>query len=173
MLKTKYITISSGVAPADPLDPQPGENRDHGKKFLLTEMSALRAEKWAMRLTLALTRAGFDVPEGATSWASILAFGIMKGIGSLAWTDAEPLLDEMMACIQIVEDTIGPRTPTEFDIEEVSTRLLLRSEVFELHSNFSPAAIVSQLAATVLMGQQNSPSTQISHPLSEPLSQDG
>lgn len=166
MRKTKTVNITDGTPPADPENPQNGENRDHGKRFLITEMSAAAAEKWAMRLTLAMTKAGLDVPEGATNWGAILAYGIMKGIGSLSWGDAQPLLDEMFACVQIVEDKIT-RPPTEDDIEEVETRLRLRSEVFELHSGFSPAAILSQLAATILMGRIASPNTSMSHPLSE------
>ena len=166
MRKTKEVVISSGTAPVDPVKPKSGENRDFGKKFLLTEMSADQAEKWAMRLTLAMTRAGMDVPEGATTWGAILAYGIMKGIGSVSWSDAEPLLDEMWACVQIVEPALV-RKPTPDDVEEVSTRLLLRQEVFDLHAGFfTLGVILRQLAAEILMDRLSS-NTPMSHPLSE------
>lgn len=168
--KTKSVTINWGVAPADPENPKIGENRDFGKTFLITEMSAAAAEKWAMRLTLAMTKAGLEVPDGATNWGAVVAYGIMKGIGQLSWADAEPLLDEMFACIQIVEDKIT-RPPTEWDIEETQTRLHLRAEVFELHSGFTPAEVLSILALEVLRRSEISSTTPTSHPLSEPSSE--
>jgi hypothetical protein len=170
MRKTKTVQIDWGKPCADPENPKPGENRDHGKKFLITEMGAEPAEYWAMRLALAMTKSGIDVPEGATNWGAILAYGIMKGIGSLPWNEARPLLDEMWSCIQIVEPLIT-RPPTEDDIEEVQTRLVLRQEVFELHAGFSVAEILSLLALEVLRRQEISQNTPTSHPLSESLSQ--
>jgi len=169
MRKTKEVLIDSGTACADRDNPQPGENRDFGKKFLITEMPAHRAEKWAMRLTLAMTKAGIDIPPGSTSWGAILAYGVMKGIGLISWAEAEPLLDEMFGCVSIIEE-LAVRPPTEWDIDEVQTRLRLRSEVFELHSGFSPAAIAFQLAATLRREQANLQTTPTSHPLSEPPS---
>jgi len=174
MRRTKEITISWGAPPADPEHPKTGENRDHGKRFLLTEMSAFAAERWAMRLTLAMTKCGLDVPEGATNWGAILAYGVMKGIGSLPWNEAEPLLDEMLSCVRVIEDRIPEgRPPTEDDIEEVQTRLLLRQEVFELHCGFSVAEILSLLALEVLRRQEVSSNTPTSHPLSESSFQEG
>ena len=49
---TKSLTISA-------------EGRDKGKTFLLTEMSAVRAEKWAARAVLALLKSGVELPEDA------------------------------------------------------------------------------------------------------------
>lgn len=172
MRKTKTVQIDWGKPPIDPENPLPGENRDHGKKFLITEMSAAAAERWAMRLTLAMTKSGLEVPEGATNWGAILAYGIMKGIGSLPWAEAAPLLDEMFACIQIIEPLVT-RSPTEDDIEEVQTRIMLRSEVFELHAGFSVADVLSLLALEVLRRQELSSNTPTSHPLSGSPSQEG
>lgn len=168
--KIKDVHIDWGKPPADPENPQTGENRDHGKTFRITEMSAAAAERWAARLTLAMTKSGLDVPEGATNWGAILAYGIMRGIGSLPWSEAAPLLDEMFACIQIVEPLIV-RSPTEDDIEEVQTRLRLRQEVFELHAGFSVAEVLSLLALEVLRRQEALSNTPTSHPLSESSSQ--
>ena len=41
--KTKIVTIAA-------------EGRDYGKSYLLTEMPALKAEKWATRAMMALIR---------------------------------------------------------------------------------------------------------------------
>ena len=63
---------------------------------------------------------------------------------SMKWEDAEPLLDEMLGCIQIIPDP--KKNPTflrkleEVDIEEVKTLFDLRLEVFALHTGFLSAA---------------------------------
>jgi hypothetical protein len=130
-------------------------NRDNGKRFLLTEMPADQAERWATRLYLAMSRSGLDLPDGMTDWGAILAYGALRGLGSIQWQDAEPLLSEMWGCVQIVETAVT-RPPTADDIEEVSTRYRLRSEVIELHTGFSPAAMLSALAAEVMKGRNSS-----------------
>jgi hypothetical protein len=128
--------------------------RDNGKRFLLTEMPADQAERWATRLYLAMSRSGLDLPDGMTDWGAILAYGALRGLGSIQWSDAEPLLAEMWGCVQIVEPMIT-RHPTADDIEEVTTRYRLRSEVIELHTGFSPAAMLSALAAEVVRGRSS------------------
>lgn len=143
-------------------------SRDNGKTFLLTEMPADQAERWANRLCLAMTRAGLEIPDGWTDWGAIIAYGAMRGLGKIEWADAEPLLAEMFSCIQIVEPAIT-RVPTPDDIEEMSTRYMLRTEVVELHSGFSVAAILSQVAA-VITEQRNSLNTQTSASQLEPSS---
>ena len=131
---TKSLTISA-------------EGRDKGKTFLLTEMSAVRAEKWAARALLALLKSGVELPEDAAQagLAGIAAVGI-KAFGSIDWNLAEPLLDEMMECVQFVYDPRKPgavRALFEEDIEEVTTRLSVRKELLELHLGFSLAAKLS------------------------------
>jgi hypothetical protein len=168
--KTKIVTIDWGVPCADPMNPQHGENRDYGKQFLVTEMPAEPAEKWANRLYLSMSRVGLDLPEGVAGWGAILAYGALRGLGNIPWSDAEPLLAEMMTCVRILEPAVpGGRVPTSDDIEEVRTRYLLRSEVVEIHAGFSPAAMLEALAAQVVEGR-SSPSTPTSSPLSEPSS---
>jgi len=121
------------------------EGRDKGKVFILTEMPASQAERWAMRAFLALARGGVELPDNI---ASMGMAGIASvGLGALAhldWRDAQPLVDEMFECVQIQPDPKKPsivRALVEDDIEEVATRLKLRAEVFKLHTDFSaPAA---------------------------------
>jgi hypothetical protein len=124
------------------------EGRDKGKAFLLTEMSASQAERWAARAMLALARNGVEIPEGIASagLAGVAAIGI-RALGGMAFDDAEPLLADMMACVQAIPDPARPnvsRYLIEDDIEEVATRLRLRMEVFTLHTGFSlPAGMLA------------------------------
>lgn len=139
--KTKTIRI-----PADP------PSRDAGKTFLITEMSAMQSEKWAIRSLGAIANSGMDIPTEVIQMGmgAMVAVGF-KGLLTMAFDDAEPLLDEMMACIQIVPDPKNAhvvRPVDDEDIEDVTTRLMLRSEVFELHTGFSPAAFLSKLGKT-------------------------
>ena len=120
------------------------EGRDLGKVFLLREMPASQAEKWAARAFLAMARSGIDIPDdlAGAGLAGIAAVGL-KAIGGLGFAEAEPLMDEMFACIQIIPDPVRPavvRALVESDTEEISTRLRLRKEVFGLHVDFSGLA---------------------------------
>ena len=130
MRRTKTVTITA-------------QNRDHGKNFLLTEMPAARAEKWAARAFLALAKSGVELPDSTTTngMAGFATVGF-EAIGKLDWADAEPLLDEMMTCVQIVPspNIVRALVPGADDIEEVSTLFTLRKELLELHLGFSLAA---------------------------------
>ena len=118
------------------------KNRDHGKTFLITEMSADKAEWWAARALLALTNAGADLPAGAAA-AGMAGFAA-AGLQSLQNRRAEvvkPLMDEMFECIQYLHEGKMPAQPILpgdlSQIEEVSTRVQLRKAVLELHVGFS------------------------------------
>lgn len=114
-------------------------SRDLGKVFRITEMPASKAEKWAIRALLAVARSGIDIPpELMQGGMRALAFVGVRALSGLSFDDAEPLLDEMMECVQIVESKIV-RHPTENDIEEVATRVFLRQQVLDLHVGFSKA----------------------------------
>jgi len=135
--KTKDVTIALAEA-----------NRDNGKTFRITEMPAVQAEKWAARALLAMSRSGVEIPEEALSAgaATLLAAGL-RSFTSMAFDDAEQLLDEMFACIEFVSSSGVVRALIEDDIDEVSTRLFLRGEVIEIHTGFSMTATLSTLGA--------------------------
>lgn len=134
--KTLTVTISK-------------RNRDKGKVFVLTEMSAWSGYDWASRVFFALMNAGVDIPD------DIMQAGI-AGVAALTGTDlakfifsmlskvphytAKPILDDLMACVQIQPDPHDSRVvrPPELqgDIEEISTILTLQKEVFNLHFSF-------------------------------------
>lgn len=131
------------------------EGRDKGKRFLITEMSASKAESWAYRLILALANSNTELPEGfeKTGMAGLAQIGL-RGLVRLPWFVAEPLLKEMFECVQAMPDaknlsTVRPLQAGDdggegdYDIQEVTTRMNLRLEIFKLHVDFSEAAIQS------------------------------
>ena len=135
--KTKYVTV-----------PATG-GRDANKCFLLTEFDAVRTEKWAQRALLALASSGVDIPpEVLRMGAGAVVAAGFRALVTMAFADAEPLLDEMLQCVQFVpdakrRDVVRPVDPE--DIEEVKTLLLLRQEAIELHTGFSIADFLSNL----------------------------
>jgi len=140
MRKTKEIVI-----PGERSETQ-GE-RDNGKKYLLTEMSASKAEKWASRAFLALAKSGIDLPVGIERSGMAGIAQIAHLLGNVRFQDLEPLMDEIMACVQRVESSGFPRALVEDDIEEVATRQLLAEEVMGLHINFLLPATIFRLIA--------------------------
>jgi hypothetical protein len=127
--------------------------RDATKHFLITEAPAMKAEKWAWRLFIAVKGTSGEVP------AASAAFGMVevarRGINAFLASDVsfeklEPLLDELFDCVRLVRDisvidqmTGKPvATPIvgEDDIAEPATIAWLRSEVLRVHTNFSLVA---------------------------------
>lgn len=123
-----------------------GRHRDAGKTFVLTEMPAMRAEKWATRAFMALATNGVKIPEGVADlgMAGFALVGFQAFYGA-KFEEVEPLMDEMFECIQIKPSAQIVRPLVENDIEEVSTRLALRKEVLELHMGFTFADAASRL----------------------------
>lgn len=113
------------------------KGRDTGKVFVLTELSPVASEKWATRALFAMLNAGVDIPENiaAAGLAGIAAMGI-GALTKMPYESAEPLLDDMMQCIQIRPSPTITRNLIDDDIEEVSTLLTLRKEIFNLHMSF-------------------------------------
>lgn len=135
MRKEKKITIED-------------EGRDKGKVFVITEMPASKAEKWAAKALLALSRNGVELPEDVQSagMAGIAVLGL-QALVKLSFEEIEPLMDEMFACVQIKPGPNEFKRPllqaeditdgSEEDVQEITTRLRLRKEVFDLHVGFS------------------------------------
>lgn len=145
-------------------------SRDHGRLYFLTEMPASRAEKWAARAFLALSKGNPEIPEdiqkGGMAGLAVVGFQMLAGLN---FAEAEVLLDEMMTCVQYVPDPKNPaglRRLIEDDIDEVSTRVRLRSEVFTLHTGFSLAVVPSMLISA--MGKAASSDTKTSQESSGP-----
>jgi hypothetical protein len=143
------------------------ENRDFGKIYLLTEMSAWAAEKWAARALLAIMKSA-DLPEDFASagLSGVAALG-MKAFGGIMPDALLPLMDEMLACVQVIPDPKHPmpRGLVEEDIEEINTLFEIRKRLLDLHLGFSLAAKLSAFsasAATILSSKNMSTSQQSS-----------
>jgi hypothetical protein len=125
------------------------EGRDKNKLFHITEMPAVQAERWAIRAFLALARSGVDVPDNIMQ-AGMAGFAVLgfQALMGLQYESIEPLLNELMDCVQIIPDPKNresARPLIDDDIEEVSTLLLLKMEVFQIHVGFSMADAKSRL----------------------------
>jgi len=120
--------------------------RDAGKQYLITEMSGDQTEDWALRAFLALASSGVEIPDDLQDMGMAgIASLSLTAIAGIKWDFAKPLLDEMMACVQVMPDKSNPANTRPIfknsdDIEEVATRLMLRKEVFGLHMDFSALA---------------------------------
>jgi hypothetical protein len=125
------------------------DGRDVNKTFYIREMSAIKAERWGTRALLALLKSGIEIPEdiAQAGLAGVAAMGL-RAFGGIDFADAEPLLREMLDCVQIIPDINRPmvkRALVEDDIEEITTLLRLREEVLSLHLGFSIAGVRSRL----------------------------
>ena len=135
--------------------------RDKGKAYMLTEMPASQAERWAMRAIMAMASSGAEMPDGMegaglagiasmvagadpdTPALAMLARGALVLFSRVPFDVAEQLMADMFSCVTFVYDQSKPdgtRYLIEDDIEEVATRLKLRAELLKLHLGFSSAA---------------------------------
>jgi len=144
------------------------EGRDKGKRFLITEMSAEKAEEWGVRALGAMIRAGVDLPDlvMASGMAGVVSIGFMA-LFAAPYSELKPLLDELLACCEACAEDPKSEVRTrvyEGDIQEPRTLLLLRMEAFELCSGFSVAAAFSILreqtiSAAIAKASQDTPTS--------------
>lgn len=122
------------------------EGRDKGKRFVITEMPALKAERWAMRALIAMAKSGVQMPEDAIGggMAVIAMAGFQALQAGIQFEDIAPLMDEMMDCVQIMPDPKNPEVIRPLllsgiegdDVEEILTLLEIRERVFAIHTDF-------------------------------------
>ena len=145
--------VKTYVVPSD--DPR---NRDKTKTFVITEMSAFDGEDWAIRALRLAQKSGVNVPGGLNAgMQGVAAVGILALLeGSDDIDEVRELLREMMACVKIMTDqkTMFTRPLVERDkdddnndIQEISTRVILRREWLNLHLDFTLADALSELVA--------------------------
>jgi hypothetical protein len=136
-------------------------SRDHGKHYLLTEMSAFDSEWWAMRAVMLLVKEGVDIGE-AQGMAALAKAGF-TALGKLNPFELKPLLDEMLSCIQIIPDPKNPQGRRAItaggDVEEAATLLQLRLALFELHTGFSMPGLSSKGSTSGKTSQETSSNT--------------
>ena len=126
------------------------KSRDFNKAFLITEMSAFAAERWAIRAGFAMMNSGADFSEldGQPMTIAMFAKLGLAALSKIKYELAEPLLDELMGCVEIIPDPqqIKIHRPLiKEDIEEVTTLFKLKKEVWSLHVDFFIPADLSTL----------------------------
>jgi hypothetical protein len=112
------------------------DNRDKGKRFLLTEMPAAHFERWVFQVVAKLAREGMNVPAGIRDMGAAAITYL-----PFSWVDDAALVDQLLTCVQAwPEGSPIARTRVTSDTEEWTTLTQLRMEVIALHVNFSLAA---------------------------------
>lgn len=114
-----------------------GIARDESRVYRITEMSAFKAEKWAMRALWAIAGANIELPENISTapLAKLVEIGF-TALSKIPFNIAEPLLNEMLECVTVVLPDSSTRKLLPDDIEEFRTILKLRKEVIALHVDF-------------------------------------
>lgn len=124
------------------IEGDPATNRDAGKLFIVTEMPAVQAERWASRLIVLLSEAGADVPEGWEPGSQSLAELLKLGAPFIKVLQ-DPSLEEWWGCVKYQHRPNQMPQAIVFNdrcqIEEVSTVGALRMKVLELHTGFFSA----------------------------------
>lgn len=126
------------------------EGRDKGRRFHLTEMSADVGARWALRFILALTNANGELPDmelahsGFAGVAKLMP-GLFDALAKLDASTVQPLLDELMGCVQYVPEARGVPMQAimkgdNCQIDEIGTFFTLYWKVLQLHVGFSLAA---------------------------------
>lgn len=140
-----------------------GYGRDAGKHFLITEADAFAVEKWAWRAALALKGTTAEIPLDVARLGSVAV--MIRAINAILAADVDerkllPLLDEMMACVQMIRDPSAvdkmtrlpiatPIMPGRGDIMEPKTIGWLRSEIVRVHTGFTVTVALSELISAL------------------------
>lgn len=118
------------------------DNRDNGKRYLITEMPAVQAERWGRRLVAKIAREGISVPPQIVDlgMAALPSYPLLT---YLSWVDDEALVGELMACVQAWPTGVSiVRTLRDNDVEEPMTLTYLRMEVIALNAGFTLAVFL-------------------------------
>lgn len=114
--------------------------RDKGKTFVLTEMPAVPAERWATQALSLISKAGQKLPKGSED-AGMAGLAVVP-LNALPVLQAlqDPSLDAWWECVKYQH---APKHPLQAifqgeacQIEEIATVNLLRMKVLEMHIGF-------------------------------------
>lgn len=110
------------------------QGRDHGKKFVVTEMDPRAGYRWASRLLFAILNSGGDVsPEILNAGlAGVARMGIAAAL-KIPHDVAEPLMDDLLGCVEVLTDNGLQRQIMSGDIEEILTIFRLQVAAWNLH----------------------------------------
>lgn len=110
------------------------QNRDQGKTFIITEMSARAAHKWATKAIFAVMNGGVEIPDdvAAMGMAGVAVLG-MAALSNIPYSVAEPLLNELLDCVQIKQELTTRALWMDDDFEEATTIFDLQRLVLTMH----------------------------------------
>ncbi|MFT8723489.1 MAG: hypothetical protein ABF759_13100 [Acetobacter malorum] len=143
----------------------PHEGADKGKRFVITRMSAVAADRWGRHCLQAATSSGADIAGVAQGGG--LAAVAAAGIGIFAAMDPERmdgLIEQLLQCVQLQPDPSNPAMLLPWSvvaageqIEEIPTLGWLQKEAFALHVDFFKG--VGQLFSllTLMLTESNAP----------------
>lgn len=158
-LRTRTITVEADSP----------RYRDKGKIFLITEKTAMQAELFAVKVLNILASSGVELGGDAMSMGlrGLAKHGV-QALGRLPIELVKDIFDEMMGCVQIIPNPKVlnlARSLVDNDIQEVPTLMLLKMEVFELHTGFfEPGDLsTSSLEESHGLTGNDSPRTPMSH----------
>lgn len=120
MLKSVDIIIEAG--------------RDKGKKFKITEMPAVKMDKWATKALLILGKSG-----NAFNLAQINLEELLKSLSSANYEGVEPLLEELLSCATFERDGVSMTMTSSIAdgiVEDWTTLFRLRIEALKLNLGF-------------------------------------
>lgn len=156
MRRSKFVTV-----PAEPEKPEDQRNRDAGKTFIVTEVSAVEAEEWGLRALMALGTSGVVVPNEIikAGLLGVVLVGYQAFMG--AREDAVlPLWREMLPRCVTMKQSEGISMPWSTNlVEEVSTLTILRQAILELHTGFTLAELVKRVGEATSALQNTSSTT--------------
>ena len=122
------------------------KDRDKELTFKITEMPAMKAERWKIRAIMLLLSSDIDMPQGASIEEGInqfMAGGAEKLFKALSKVDVDKainLFDEMLySCIQLSTQGIDTQINEDIinsNVEDSSTLTKLRFECLKLHFDF-------------------------------------
>lgn len=122
------------------------KDRDKELIFKITEMPAMKAEKWKIRAIMLLLSSDIDMPQGASIEEGISEFmagGAEKLFKALSKVDVDKainLFDEMLySCVQLSTQGVSTQVNEaviDANVEDSSTLTKLRFECLKLHFDF-------------------------------------
>ena len=117
-------------------------------RFKITQMPASKLEDWLYRAVLCLGPA-LELPEGAgiESVGAALAKDGFSKLGNIKYSEAKPLLDEMLSCAErdMSNGQLMPVTMSTIDgyIETVQALFQLRVACFKCNLSFFGNGVLS------------------------------
>lgn len=154
----------------------PHDGEDKGKRFRITRMSAVDADRWGRHCLQAAAAGGGDIPS-ITKGGGLAAVAA-AGIGIFAAMEPgrmDELLERLVQQIEMVPDASNPSVSlpwklAQTQIIEIRTIGWLQAEAFKLHLDFFKGVGNLFSLLTLMLGTENlapTPGPQISANSSE------